>query len=221
MKKIENYLKSLRINPKKEYLLIGGAFSTYFITAIVAIIVQPSLFMLVMLISFFIILVFGFYYRYQMKLSQIKRTRNDEFINIFTYFRIYLQNGMGIYKAFHEILEYTDYLRDDLNQLINEIDADKSFEPYIRFASKFDVDDVEPLMISIYQMVDQGIDSNYLNSFSFQFDKSIETLDSLNKQSFKSNLESKATYALVGAGTFSVALMFGVISLMEAFSNGI
>ena len=129
----------------------------------------------------FMIVLFTYFYFSRYKGMERKRKQIDliEFVNLFTFFKMYLKNGFGVYSSLKEIANFANpSLREKLEKLISDIDVDKTIEPYINFAHSFEELIVEEMMISIYQMVDDGADSNYLIQFELIFDKFSELLHS-------------------------------------------
>ena len=58
-----------------------------------------------------------------------------------------------------------EILVKDVEELINDIDVDKSIEPYQKFASKFKSNIVYQVVMMIYQLDINGYDAKYLNNF--------------------------------------------------------
>ena len=221
MKKFKSYLENLNLNYSHEMILIGGGLAILAGLFIYVLLFQYTLLNLILIVGAIFICVFGLYYRYQTIGAKIIKEREDEFINLFLYFRIYLQNNYGIYKALEEIKIYaSDWFEDKLEQLISDINVDKSIAPFIKFSANFSNPDFETIMISVYQMFDQGVNSEYLLSFSRQFEKVSEYQREYGRTKYDSSLRTLANMALIGTGLFTVGLMFGVVNMMGTISYG-
>lgn len=222
MKKINNYLLSLELNPKRTKIKI---YIYLFLLLTISILLSVFNFsMLGLLSSIGVIFVglFALYFRFGQISRDNKEKHWEDFVNSFTYFRIFLENNVGIYQSLIAAKNLSSsWLKDKMSILIQEINNDKTIKPFISFANNFSNDEIEPLLITIYQMIDKGTDSDYLKSFSYQFDKTIELQDENFRENFDKSLKSQTLFCLVGTGLFTLALMFGVISMMENISYGI
>lgn len=162
-----------------------------------------------------------------MKQNKTNKKRNslqnlNEFINVFTYFKIYIKNGLTVYDSLLEIRQYsTPWMYQQIEVLILEIDNDKTILPYMNFAKKFNNNIVEEIMITIFQMVDDGTNYNYVNSFTYIFDEFKKNIETNNVEKFNRSLISKTNLCLVGSAIFTLAIMIGVIGMLGATLNGI
>ena len=109
-------------------------------------------------------------------------------------------------------------MEEQINSLILEIDSDKTVTPYINFANKFTNKVTTNVMLSIYQMVDEG-ENIHLIQFQSLFDElsknhQKELIDSKDR-----NMSSLSSLPLIGAGAITVLLTFGIISLMGEMIN--
>lgn len=146
----------------------------------------------------------------------------NEFINVFTYFKIYIKNGLTVYDSFLEIRQYcSTWMYNQVELLISEIDEDKSILPYINFAKKFNHNVIEEIMITIYQMVDDGTDYKYINSFTYIFDEFKKSIEKQNIEKAERSLASKSNLCLIGSAFFTLAIMIGVIGMLGASLSGI
>ena len=108
-----------------------------------------------------------------------------------------------------------------LEELIDEIDSDKSVQPFIKFAKQFNEIIVEEMMISIFQMVDDGASSDYLVQFDLIFDKFSDILYEKYLQKKNSKLGTISSTALIGSSFLVVVLTIGIISIIGEVINGI
>lgn len=146
----------------------------------------------------------------------------DEFISVFTYFKIYIKNGLSVYDSFLEIRQYcSPWMHTQIEILISEIDSDKSILPYINFAKKFNSNVIEEIMITIYQMVEDGTNYKYLSSFTYVFDEFKKNIELNNVEKLNKSMSGKTTLCLIGSAIFTLAIMIGVIGMLGATLNGI
>lgn len=162
-----------------------------------------------------------------MKINKREKKRNslqnlNEFINVFTYFKIYIKNGLSVYDSFLEIRQYcSPWMYTQIDVLIAEIDEDKSIMPYMNFAKKFNNNVVEEIMITIYQMVDDGTNYKYLSSFTYIFDEFKKNIEQNNVEKANRSMGGKTNLCLIGSAIFTLAIMMGVIGMLGATLSGI
>lgn len=171
-----------------------------------------------------VIIVFSYFYfaRYGSMEKKQKQDNLLEFVNLFSFFKMYLKNGFGVYTSLQEITAFaTPILKEQLEDLIRDIDQDKSIAPFMKFAHNFDELVVEEMMISIYQMVDDGTNSNYLTQFELIFDKFSELLHRKELDAKDKSLGTLTASSLVGSAYLIVVITFGVMNLLEVMISGI
>lgn len=171
-----------------------------------------------------LLLIFSYFYFSRYKSLEKKSKQEDliEFVNLFTFFRIYLKNGFGVYTSLKEISTFANQsLKEKIEKLLKDIDEDKSIAPFINFAHNFDELIVEEMMISIYQMIDDGSDSNYLIQFELIFDKFSELLHNKKLNSKDKILGNLTSTALIGSAFLIIIITLGVINLLGEMMNGL
>ncbi|NLB49512.1 MAG: hypothetical protein GX807_01665 [Erysipelotrichia bacterium] len=158
--------------------------------------------------------------RYQRMIKKEKENNLDEFIKIIAYLEIFISNGSNIYSALNKTIVYASpWTKYNLEKLLAEIDRDKSDKPFIDFAKNYEGSIIENVMISIYQMIDDGENSDRLLQFKFVFDRFHEM--HLNQKITKKikaydNLNS---LPLIGAGFVTFLVTFGIISIIGDLLN--
>lgn len=177
---------------------------------------------LIGLLAFIIVFTYFYFSRYS---SIEKRQKQDnllEFVNLFTFFRMYIRNGFGVYTSLQEVSKFANpSLQELMKKLIEEIDKDKTISPFMNFAHNFDELVVEEIMISIYQMIDDGTNSNYLMQFELIFDKFSEILHKGQLDSKDKKLSTLTSSALFGSAYLIVMITMGVINLLGVMISGI
>lgn len=153
--------------------------------------------------------------RYKSIKSKILKERDEEFIQMVSYFEIFINNDLTVYQCFKLLIPYaSSWMAEQLQILLDEIDNDKSVKPFIDFARKFTASIVENVMLSIYQMVDQGASSEQLNQFTIFFSQ-------LSKAHQKSLLDKKErslsivdSLPLVGTGAITILLIMSILFML-------
>ena len=117
MKKLKDLVISLELDPKKEIIkfsfiaigLVALGVALYFVTksmyAVIATIVSIPIF------------AGGFIYRYTIYANDKRRRLESEFLEVFSYIRIYLVNKETVYEAIKRASEYTS---KEMSKEINE-----------------------------------------------------------------------------------------------------
>lgn len=221
MKKIKEKIIFLGLSWKKELVMfIAGNMVALSLIALPFIL--GNLTLIIPIISLVVLFNFVFLYRYKSLEKKMKSDDLREFVYLFNFFRIYIHNGYSVYSALKEIQHFaSNSLNEMLETLINEMDEDKSVAPFIRFARKLNDLIIEEMMISIYQMIDDGNNSTYLNQFELIFDKysSIMQENELNNKDRK--LASMSYGPLIGSGFLIIMVTIGVISVIGEMLNGL
>lgn len=222
MSKLKERLLALHISFNKEivrYVIITILLLTAFIVAAI-------LTKLIALVIVMIVVLIAFTYLYFSRYKGVERKQKEidllEFVNLFTFFKIYLKNGFGVYASLKEISNFAnESLKEKIEKLLQEIDEDKTVTPFVNFASYFDELIVEEMMISIYQMIDDGSDSNYLIQFELIFDKFSELLHKKQLDNKDKGLSNLTASALVGSAYLIIVITIGVVTLLGDMINGL
>jgi hypothetical protein len=144
----------------------------------------------------------------------------EEFVRIFTYFSIYIQDGLPIYSAFQELLKYSSpTMKERLKDLLNDIDHDKSVKPYVTFASLFPSLTIKEVMISIYKMVDEGTNETYLRQYAAIFSSLAEDKRSKAKERHKRSLGNVSFLPLLASGLTSALITIGIMTVIGGLTS--
>lgn len=220
MNKIKERIIDLGLSVKKEltvvfsfsfFFLIAGALGYYF---------TQSMMYLGAGVGLSIIFIVFYFSRYSKFEEQQADQAKSDFVSLFTFFKIYLHNGYSVYTALKEIQTFADkQLSTYLSDLIHEIDEDKTITPFIHFGRKFNDLIIEEMMISIYQMIDDGSNPSHLSQFDSIFQKISDLAyeKAMNKK--RQGLASMATFPLIGSGVLIIMVTFGIITVMEDMVN--
>ena len=163
-------------------------------------------------------------------LNYINRTRSkqglekmheNEFVDIINYFETFLANDLNIYQSFQEVLVYASpWMRNKIETMLAEIDEDKSVKPFIKFAQNFKNTSIENVMVSIYQMIEDGHNNTSLNQFDLLFDKFEENSKREFIRKKENELERLNMFPLIGAIITTVILTLSILSIVGEMING-
>jgi hypothetical protein len=222
MRKIKEQIISLGLDPKRELIILLAINAGLIVLSIFSLLLLKNVLYLAACLG--LAMVFSFYYvtRYSKKISVKNRENLQDFVVLFGYFRIYIHNGFSVYSALKEITNFANPdLKKSIEQLINEIDEDKSIQPFIKFGKQFNEIIVEEMMISIYQLIDDGETSDYLMQFELIFDKFQDLLYQKQLKAKDSKLGAVASSALIGSSFLMIVLTIGIIGIIGDFINGL
>lgn len=220
MKKLKSRIINLRLSYKKE-ITTGLAISIFLILLGVAgYLLLNSMIYLVSGLLLFLLFNILYFSRYSKMEEEQKDLAKRDFVSLFTFFKIYLHNGYSVYTALKEIQSFADHdLATYLSELIREIDEDKSITPFIHFGRKFDDLIIEEMMISIYQMIDDGSNPTHLSQFDAIFSKVSDLAYEKELEKKKNGLASMSSFPLIGSGLLVLMVTFGIITVMEEMVN--
>ena len=191
--------------------IVGGIVSYLFLKNLVFLII---LFVLLGVLDFFLLT------HYDDRKKAILRNRENELIAIISYFEVYIQNNSNVYQSFLKLIPYcTDWMKERIETLLGEIDIDKSVQPFINFANSFQSLSIHSLMLSIYQMVDQGENSEQLLQFSIVFDELAKNRNKEIIEQKEKSLSSMSTFPLIGAGLITISLTISILSILGDLIN--
>lgn len=158
--------------------------------------------------------------RYSSIEKRIKKEHVDELISLLSYFEIFISNKNNVYTSFKMLIPYCSiFMEDAINSLLSQIDSDKTVGPYINFASKFSDHIVESLMLSIYQMVDNGENVSQFTEFELLFNNIRNKYQEDLLDSKKKSLETLNSFPLIGAGIITITLSISIISIIGDYIN--
>ena len=158
--------------------------------------------------------------RYNDKKQIVLKSRENELVAIISYFEVYIQNNNNVYQSFAQLLPYcSSWMKDKIEILLKEIDVDKSVQPFIDFANNFQQLSTHSLMLSIYQMIDQGENSEQLLQFNVIFDELSRTRNKELIDQKDKSLSSMSTFPLIGAGLITVSLTISILTILGDLIN--
>lgn len=222
IKKIKNQMLQLGLSPKKEELILLIVNIVFIASGLATFLIFKQLLYLLTCVGVSFIFDFVFLTRYSRRI-EAKNTENlQEFATLFGYFRIFIHNGYSVYSALKELVAFAnDDLKKYLANLLSNIDQDKTVQPFVDFAHHFNEIIVEEMMISIYQLIDDGETSDYLMQFELIFDKFSDLLYQRYLRGKDSRLGTIGSTPLIGSCFLIIVLTIGIISVIGELINGI
>ena len=220
MKRFDDLLLFISANKTKELIKIIAIN-----VSIIALIALATVFLRQIMIVFMGIigvaianyLIFSSYLN---KKNAILDARESEFISIIGYFQFYISNSYNVYQAFQALQAYSSpWMEEQIQSLILEIDNDKSVKPFVNFANKFRNKIANNVMLSIYQMVDEGESNLHMMQFNVLFEQLNKSHQKELIDNKERNMSSISSLPLIGAGAITVLLTFGIISVMGEMIN--
>ena len=218
--KLENTIRFIGLDYKKEMIklfiinlviILSGVLLYIFTKAIIY-----SLFVLAALggVDYFLISSYG-----EKKKALISK-RNEELLTLISYFETFINNNNNVYQAFNKLIDYSSlWMKERIQEFLLAIDNDKSVKPFIDFSSNFSMGSIKNVMLSIYQMVDQGENSQQLLQFSFLFHEISKSRNEELKKKKERSLSSMTTFPLIGASALAVVLTLSIISIVGDIIN--
>ena len=170
--------------------------------------------------AFIPLLDYLFLSRYGDMVKKKKEERNNEFISLLSYFEIFITNKNNVYRSFQLIIPYSSpWMKEKITILLKEIDYDKSVTPFINFSKHFSYLVIQNVMISIFQMIEQGESNASLVQFDYLF-------TSLNDALYHEMIERKLkavdslnSFPLFGAGIITIILTLSIMSILGDIVN--
>ena len=158
--------------------------------------------------------------RYGSLEKQREKDHVDELISLLSYLEIFISNGNNVYTSFKMLIPYcSTFMEDAINSLLNQIDADKSVGPFITFAAKFHNRVIESLMLSIYQMVDNGENSGQFSEFNILFSNIAKEHEADLIEEKKRKLNSLDSWPLIGSGAITIVLAIAILNIIGDYIN--
>ena len=220
LSKFRNYLESLGYSFNKELTLIIISNILCLVGSAALILFTKQLFIgLSALLS--LVLVNGLiFYRYSNKKKEILDNHEDEFVTIISYFQFFINNNCNVYQSFQNALSYSsDWMQEKIQLLLLNIDRDKTVKPFVDFAKNFQTAIAHNVMLSIYQMIDEGETGAHVMQFSILFDQLSHSQHKTRLDRKDKSLGGLSTFPLIGAGLITLLITFGIITIMGDMIN--
>lgn len=222
IRRLKQQMLELGLSPKQEFVILSCVDISLAVISAFAFIFFKQLLYLAIGVAILFIFDLLFLSRYSRQIMAKNSENLQEFATIFGYFRIFLHNGYSVYSGLKEIINFASVsLKRSLEKLINDIDKDKSVQPFVDFAHQFNEIIIEEMMISIYQLIDDGESSDYLNQFELIFDKFSDLLYQKYLRTKDSRLGLLSSAPLIGSCFLIIVLTLGIITIIGDLVSGI
>ena len=212
---LKETIEFVGLSYKKELLKIVLINFVLLALAVVVYLFLDNLIYAIMIFVGLCLLDFFLITRYNDKKLTILKNRENELVAIISYFEVYIQNNNNVYQSFAQLIPYcSDWMKEKVETLLSEIDKDKTVQPFINFAHNFQQLSSHSLMLSIYQMIDQGENSEQLLQFNVIYD---ELAKNRNKELIDQQdraLSNMSTFPLIGAGFITVTLTISILTIL-------
>ena len=215
MNKLKETIDFVGLSYKKEMLKMLLINLIVLVGAVLIYLLLNNLIYAIMLFIGLCLLDFFLFTRYNDKKQTILKNRENELVAIISYFEVYIQNNNNVYQSFAQLVPYcSDWMKEKIETMLSEIDNDKTVQPFINFANNFKQLSSHSLMLSIYQMIDQGENSEQLLQFNVIFDELSKNRNRelINQQDRA--LSNMSTFPLIGAGMITVTLTISILTIL-------
>ncbi len=217
---LKERIEALGLSFQKEMLILLVIIIFTLILTVVSYILLKDIIIPLITLGLGVVIVYFYLSRYSSLEKKKEKDKVEEFISLLSYFEVFISNGNNVYTSFRNLLSYSSSdLQEEIETLLNQIDVDKTVGPFINFASKFNNRTIESLMLSIYQMVDNGENNGEMTEFNVIFANFKEKHLSYIIEGKKKSLDSLGSFPLVGAGAITLILSISIISIIGDFVN--
>jgi len=221
MAKWRKRVANLGLDPQKELILCGIYYLFAVAVGLFAAFGFSPMWGLGSLAGGGIIVTLYISFRYQTLEEAQNAARIEAFIDAFDILKIFLFNGLNVYRSLEATIKYVKpALREPLLRLIEDIDGDKSLQPYISFARYFSTNIIEQLLVALYQYDTEGGSVRHIEGFEYMFAQFRTEQKRDQTRRYEERLDAMNMWPLLGAGIIAVNLLIGVVEIiMRAISE--
>lgn len=218
---LKSRVSSLKLNYKTEIVKIVVLPIICFLIGFICFLIFKKIFYLLCFTCLSLVLIFLTLNSYKEKERKIINDHDEEFVHFFTYFQIYMSNGFNVYRS----LEFakkdcSSWMEEKISILLKEIDEDKSVQPFVNFANNFKNLAYESVVLTIYQIIDDGTSSLYFNKFNSLFEKINKEHEMKMLDRKKRTVDTLNSFPIIGASLITVLLLFGILGMIGDLING-
>lgn len=218
--KLKDTIEFVGLSYKKELTIVLIINIVFFVGAVLIFLFLKNIIYAVFILVAIAVLDYFMFSRYNDKKKTILKNRENELVSIISYFDVYIRNNKNVYQSFNQLIPYcSNWMKEKVEDLLKEIDEDKSVQPYVNFANNFQNLSMHSLMISIYQMVDQGESAEQLTHFNVIFEEisRVRQQEMINQKD--KALSGMSTFPLIGAGMITIALTISILTILGDLIN--
>lgn len=218
---LKSRISSLKLNYKTEIVKIVVLPIICLLIGFICFLIFKKIFYLLCFTCLSLVLIFLTLNSYKEKERKIISDHDEEFVHFFTYFQIYMSNGFNVYCS----LEFakkdcSSWMEEKISILLKEIDEDKSVQPFVNFANNFNNLAYESVVLTIYQIIDDGSSMLYFNKFNSLFEKINKEHEMKMLDRKKRTVDTLNSFPIIGASLITVLLLFGILGMIGDLING-
>ena len=218
--KLKNTIEFIGLSYKKEMTKLVLINALFLLTALLSFVLLKNIIAPILVVTGAFILTYFFLSRYNDKKKNLLKNRENELISLISYFDVYVRNNNNVYQCFNLLIPYcSNWMKEKIEELLSEIDKDKSVQPFVDFANNFTSISIHSLMLSIYQMVDQGESSEQLTHFNLLFDEISKNRNNEMIAQKQKSLSNMSTFPLAGAGLITISLTISILTILGDLIN--
>ncbi len=218
---LKEKVEKLNLDLKKEKIQISLVCLFCLIIVAISYVLTKNILIFFCTLLLSIIVTYISFKKYDYLLEKRRGKLEIEFIEVFSYLRIYLSNKENVYRSLKEASQYTSInMKKEITIFLNKIDNDKSIMPFIEFGKSFKNKVIEEVMISLYQMIDGGFTQNYLNQFISLFDNFKNRYLEEDMMKRYKKLDLFITMSLGGSGYIMITMLLVIVTLIGGISSG-
>jgi len=176
------------------------------------------------LISISFVLGILLWQRFQRQVNNELNSRllQKQIMDAYRLIKVLILQGQTPYQAMQTILPFLDAsLAEAFHGLLIDIDQDKSLQPYLQFAKRFQSLMVEQLLFSLYQLENQGGDGKQLQQFQYLFDQLEHQFYQQELLQFHEKMQQQSNWVMIATSLIAMTLLVGVMQLIGGMLNGI
>lgn len=215
-KSFKDRLTTIGLSYVKEVLIIVGIAVLFIAAGLLIIILLNEIYLGIVVFILGVVAELLYTSRYRTIEYSLKKDHVNEFVSNISYFELFISNGNDVYESFKLLLPYSgQYLQNAINAFLIQSEDDKTINPFICLANKFDDSVVNTLMMAIYRLSNTGD----LLEFDLVYNeiKNKQSKDLI--ESKKKSLDSFNSFPLIGAGAITVLLALNILSVIGDYIN--
>ena len=215
-KSFKDRLSSLGLSYYKELLIIALIAVVFVVSGLLLIFLLKEVYLGIIVFILGVAVELLYTSKYKSLELSVNKDKVNEFISALSYFEVYYSKGNDVYSSFKLLLPFcSQYLQDAINSFLLQSDSDKTVNPFVCFANKFDNSVVTTLMMSIYQLSNGGD----LLEFDLLYQSIRNKQTELLIESKKKSLDSLYSFPLIGAGAITVIFALQILSVIGDYVN--
>jgi len=148
--------------------------------------------------------------------------REEEFVMVLNYVQTYLTNSFNVYNAFKETLPIcSSWMQEKISYLLNNMDEDKSINPFIILANNFSSKLIQQSLISLYLMIENGTNTYSLMRFTPIFNQLKEDILHNTIKRIENTYDTLNLLPVIGTGIITLTMILGIVGIVQGALYGI